>query len=146
MSHAPSQNLKNHPRYVPLIHFVAGPILLINLIYTIVITVRYPILDNIVGLLVAFDLLLLFLSARRFATTVQARVSRPEEQLRFERLFPDDLRSRIPEFTRDQFVALRFASDHELPTLARAVLDQRIHDRSAIKQLIKEWRADYIRV
>lgn len=146
MSHAPSQDLQNHPRYVPLFHFVAGPILLINLIYTIVITIRYPILDNIVGLLVAFALLVLFLSARRFATTVQDRVIRLEEQLRFERLFPDDLRSRIPEFTRDQFVALRFASDHELPTLARAVLDQRIHDRSAIKQMIKEWRADYIRV
>ena len=146
MSHAPSQDLQNHPRFVPLFHFVAGPILLINLIYTIVITIRYPILDNIVGLLVAFALLVLFLSARRFATTVQDRVIRLEEQLRFERLFPDDLRSRIPEFTRDQFVALRFASDHELPTLARAVLDQRIHDRSAIKQMIKEWRADYIRV
>jgi Family of unknown function (DUF6526) len=146
MSHAPSQDLQNHPRFVPLFHFVAGPILLINLIYTTVITVRYPILDNIVGLLVAFALLVLFLSARRFATTVQDRVIRLEEQLRFERLFPDDLRSRIPEFTRDQFVALRFASDHELPTLARAVLDQRIHDRSAIKQMIKEWRADYIRV
>ncbi len=68
---------------------------------------------------------------------------RLEEQVRFERLFPDDLRTRIPEFTRDQFVALRFASDIGLPSLAREVLDQRIHDRSAIKQMIKEWRADH---
>lgn len=145
MSHAPAQDIQSHPRYVPLFHFVAGPIFLINLIYSIVITIRYPILDNVVGLLVAFGLLILFLSVRRFATTVQDRVIRLEEQLRFERLFPEDLRMRIPEFTRDQFVALRFASDLELPALARAVLDQRVHDRSAIKQMIKEWRADYFR-
>lgn len=153
MSHAPPQDVQSHSRYVPLFHFVAGPILLINLIYSIVVLIysvaaaaRYQVLDNVVGLLVAIALLILFFSARRFATTVQDRVIRLEEQLRFERLFPDDLRMRIQEFTRDQFAALRFASDHELPVLARAVLDQRIHDRSAIKQMIKDWRADHLRV
>jgi hypothetical protein len=145
MSHTAAQDIRNHARYVPLFHFVAGPILLLNLIYSIVITVRYPILDNFVGAAVAFALVVLFLSARQFATTVQDRVIRLEEQIRFLRLFPVDLQLRIPEFTRDQFVALRFASDNELPTLARAVLDQRIHDRSAIKQMIKDWRADHFR-
>ncbi|MGH7593294.1 MAG: DUF6526 family protein [Gemmatimonadales bacterium] len=146
MSHAPPQDIRSHYRYVPLFHFVAGPILLINLVYSIVIAIRYPLFDNIIGLLVAVALLILFFSARRFATAVQDRVIRLEEQLRFERLLPQDLRTRIPEFTPDQFVALRFASDHELPALARAVLDQRIHDRRAIKQMITEWRADHLRV
>jgi len=145
MSHTAAQDIRNHARYVPLFHFVAGPILLLNLIYSIVITVRYPILDNFVGAAVAFALVVLFLSARQFVTTVQDRVIRLEEQIRFLRLFPADLQLRIPEFTRDQFVALRFASDNELPALARAVLDQRIHDRSAIKQMIKDWRADHLR-
>lgn len=145
MSHAPAQDIQSHIRFVPLFHFVAGPILMLNLIYMIVIAVRYPVLDNIVGALVAFALVVVFFSIRRFSTTVQDRVIRLEEQLRFHRLFPDDLRSRIPEFTRDQFVALRFASDNELPGLARAVLDQRIQDRSTIKQMIKEWRADHLR-
>jgi hypothetical protein len=145
MSQVELQNLKNHARFVPLFHFVAGPILLVNFIYSIVLAVRVPIWDNIDGALVGFALVVLFLSARGFAVTVQDRVIRLEEQLRFERLFPADLRTRIPEFTREQFVALRFASDGELPTLARAVLDQRIHDRSAIKQMVKEWRADHLR-
>ena len=145
MSHAAAQDIRNHSRWVPLFHFVAGPILLLNLIYSIVITVKYPILDNFVGAAVAFALVVLFVSARQFVTTVQDRVIRLEEQIRFLRLFPGDLQVRIPEFTRDQFVALRFASDNELPALARAVLDQRIHDRSAIKQMIKEWRADHFR-
>ncbi|HEY3933945.1 MAG TPA: DUF6526 family protein [Gemmatimonadales bacterium] len=146
MSHPPSQDMSNHARYVPLFHFVAGPIFLINLIYSIVMAIRNPVLDNIVGVLVSFALVALFLTVRRFATTVQDRVIRLEEQLRFERLFPDDLRNRIPEFTRDQFAALRFASDSELPDLARAVLDQRIHDRDAIKRMVKAWRADHLRV
>jgi hypothetical protein len=145
MSHAAAQNIRNHSRWVPLFHFVAGPILLINLVYSIVITVKYPILDNFVGAAVAFALVVLFVSARQFATTVQDRVIRLEEQIRFLRLFPEDLQLRIPEFTREQFVALRFASDNELPALARAVLDQRIHDRGAIKQMVKDWRADHLR-
>jgi hypothetical protein len=145
MSQVELQNLKNHARFVPLFHFVAGPLLLVNFIYSIILAVRVPIWDNIDGALVGFALVLLFLFARQFAVTVQDRVIRLEEHLRFERLFPDDLRTRIPEFTREQFVALRFASDHELPALAREVLDQRIHDRAAIKQMIKEWRADHLR-
>lgn len=146
MSQVASQNMKNHARYIPLFHFVAGPILLVNCIYSIVLAVRIPIWDNIDGALVGLALLVLFFAGRGFATTLQDRVIRLEEQVRFERLFPADLRSRIPEFTRDQFVALRFASDGELPTLARAVLDQRIHDRNAIKQMVSEWRADHLRV
>ena len=145
MSQPALQDVKNHARYIPLFHFVAGPILLVNFVYSIVLAVRVPVWDNIDGALVGFALVVLFLAARRFVTTVQDRVIRLEEQLRFERLFPADLRSRIPEFTRDQFVALRFASDGELPTLARAVLDQRIHDRDAIKQMVQEWRADHLR-
>lgn len=126
-------------------HFVAGPILLINFVYAIVLVVKDTTWDNIDGALVGFALLVLFFTARVFATTVQDRVIRLEEQLRFERLLPDDLRLRIPEFTRGQYVALRFASDGELAMLARTVLDQRITDQGAIKQMVKEWRADHLR-
>lgn len=155
MSHGPTQNMDNHVRYVPLFHFVAVPILLVNFIYgiyTLVIAVRNPgpnhaagILDNVINLLLAFALIVIAFAGRVFALSVQDRVIRLEEQQRFERLLPADLRSRIPEFTREQFVALRFASDAELPALARTVLDQRIHDRAAIKQMVKEWRGDYLR-
>lgn len=146
MSQIAVQDLKNHARYIPIFHFVAGPILVVNFVYSIVLAVRIPIWDNIDGALVGLALLVLFFSVRGFATKLQDRVIRLEEQVRFDRLLPADLRSRIPEFTRDQFVALRFASDGELPALAREVLDQRIHDRSAIKQMVKEWRADHLRV
>lgn len=145
MSHPVPQTVQNHTRWVPIYHFVAGPILLINFVYAIVLVVKESSWDNIDNALVGFALVVLVFVTRRFVTTLQDRVIRVEEQLRFERLFPDDLRMRIPEFTRGQFVALRFASDGELPTLARAVLDQRITDQGAIKQMITEWRADHFR-
>ena len=40
---------------------------------------------------------------------------------------------------------MRFAGDAELPALARKVLDEKMNDRKAIKQLVKDWQADYLR-
>ena len=37
------------------------------------------------------------------------------------------------------------APDAELPALARKVLDEKMNDRKAIKQLIKNWQADHLR-
>jgi len=42
-------------------------------------------------------------------------------------------------------VALRFAGDDELPDLARKVLEEKIVDQKAIKQMVRHWRADYQR-
>lgn len=50
------------------------------------------------------------------------------------------------EFTINQLVALRFASDAELPDLARKVLHGNLNSRKAIKQMIQNWRADYQRI
>ena len=44
-----------------------------------------------------------------------------------------------------QLVSLRFASDAELPALARKVHDEKLNDRKAIKRLVKDWQADYLR-
>ena len=76
---------------------------------------------------------------------MQDRLIRLEERLRYERVLPEELRWRADELTVDQFVSLRFASDEELPALMRKVLDDKLTERKAIKQLIKNWRADYLR-
>jgi hypothetical protein len=94
---------------------------------------------------VAAALIMGFLSARMFALTVQDRVIRLEERLRYQRLLPADLQSRIGEFTVNQLVSLRFAGDAELPALARKVLDDKLNERKAIKRLVKNWRPDYLR-
>ena len=68
-----------------------------------------------------------------------------EERQRCDACCPPDLQPRIVEFEPGQLVALRFASDAELPALARKYLDEKLKDRKAIKQLMKTWRADYLR-
>jgi len=93
----------------------------------------------------AFALLTLALFARIFALTVQDRVIRLEMRLRLAELLPPDLRSRISEFTIVQLVSMRFASDAELPALARKVLDEKLSERTAIKRLVKDWQGDYLR-
>ena len=80
-----------------------------------------------------------------FDCQVQDRVIRLEMQLRLQRILPDDLRARIGEITRGQFVALRFASDAELPALVRKVLDEKITDKKQIKMAVKDWQGDYLR-
>jgi hypothetical protein len=80
-----------------------------------------------------------------FALTVQDRVIRLEMRLRLESILPPAMKPLIPKFSVDQLVALRFASDAELPALCQRVLDEKLTKRSSIKQLVKTWRVDYLR-
>jgi len=76
---------------------------------------------------------------------VQDRVIRLEERLRYERILPADLLARVSELSVGQTVALRFASDAELPGLMRKVLDQKLTNGKGIKMLVMDWRADHLR-
>ena len=140
------QTFKSHTKNVPLFHFVALPILLLNVIWSLVRAATDFSADTAIGIVVAFALLIVAFFARVFALGAQDRVVRLEERLRMQHLLPDDLKPRINDFTTNQMIALRFASDAELPDLARKVLDENIGERKAIKQLIKTWRADYQRL
>lgn len=146
------QNFSNHAKLVPAFHFFLGPVLIINLVGHIYTFIKYSmgsigsIAHGLFGVLLAAALLTMAFLARVFALGVQDRVIRLEERLRYERLLPEDLKPRIGEFTINQLVSLRFASDAELPALARKVLDGKINDRKAVKQMVQNWRADYQRV
>jgi len=139
------QTFENHARIVPAYHFVAFPLFAVNAFFTLYQAVTDFSWGNLVAFGVAVALILLFFLARVMALTVQDRVIRLEETLRMRALLPADLQPRIGEFTVKQLVALRFASDAELPELARQVLDGRIQDQKAIKKMIREWRADFQR-
>ena len=140
------QNFGNHTKWVPLFHFFVLPMLLINFFWSIY---RWKLSDfswdGLIGMLTALALVMLPVLARTFAMRVQDRVIRMEERQRCERLLPEDLKARIGEITPGQFVALRFASDGELPGLINKVLTDKISDQKTIKQLVKNWRADYLR-
>ena len=56
------------------------------------------------------------------------------------------MQARCDELTADQLIALRFASDAEVPALAKRVMAERITIRKQIKALVKDWRPDNMRV
>ena len=140
------QNFENHGRFVPAFHFFVIPMAAINFGWQIY---RWKTggftLDGLESILLGAALLIGFVYTRIFALKVQDRVIRLEERLRCQRLLPADLQPRIEEFAPAQLIALRFASDAELPALARKVLDEKLTERKAIKQLIKNWKPDCLR-
>lgn len=139
------QTFRNHAKFVPAFHFFVAPVFLLNIVWSIVRVVRSFSFGTIVSLLVAIALFLLALTARMFALTVQDRVIRLEMRLRMQQALPADLTPRIPEFTVSQLVALRFASDGELPDLARKVLQENLTERKAIKAMVRNWQPDHLR-
>src|SRR5580658_1645154 len=138
------QNYKNHVRYVPVFHFFVLPMLLINFVWSVRVAKHDFSADTVIASLTALALILAALYGRMFALAVQNRVIRLEMRLRLQELLPADLRGRIVDFRPGQLVALRFASDAELPGLARKVLDERLIDQKAIKQLIRDWQPDFL--
>ena len=140
------QNFENHGRVVPSFHFIAVPVFLINFLWSLYRLIKLGIsFEGIFGVILAAAFVVLVFRARIFALAVQDRVIRLEERLRYERVLPADLQARCSELTIGQIVALRFASDAELPALARKVLGEKLTERKAIKQLVKNWKPDYLR-
>jgi hypothetical protein len=140
-----AQNFENHAKFLPPFHFFVAPVLLINVVWCIVRVIRAFSAGSVMALLVALALLVLAFVSRIMALTVQDRVIRLEMRLRMQQLLPAELRARIPEFATSQLVALRFASDVELPELARKVLQDNLTDRKEIKKMVRDWQPDFLR-
>jgi len=140
-----AQTFENHVRVVPAYHMYVFGVFLVNFVWRLVQLKDGITFASIMNVLIAAAFILLFFYARVFTLTVQDRVIRLEMRMRLERLLSPELRSRIPEFTVPQLVSLRFASDDELPGLARQVLEEKLNDRKTIKRRVKNWQADFLR-
>ena len=139
-----TQRFENHTRLVPAYHYFTFGLIAVNLVWRLYrVAVAFS-MDTLMGLFVAIGLVMVFFFARVFALAVQDRVIRLEMRLRVGQLAPD-LAARFDEFTVNQLCSLRFASDAELPDLARRVLTDKLDDRKAIKKLIRNWRPDLLR-
>jgi hypothetical protein len=141
-----TQNYNNHVRYHPPFHYFLVPLLLFNFVFAIVQLVRFPDLDRVVYLLMALGLMVIALLARTNALQAQNRIIRLEEQLRYARLLPAALAAQAGELRIGQIVALRFASDEELPALVQQTLEGKFAKPDDIKRAVKNWRADHLRV
>jgi len=140
-----AQSFETHTKFLPPFHFFVAPILLINIGWCIYRVIHAFSAGSVIGLLVALALLVLAFTARIMALTVQDRVIRLEMRLRMAEILPPDLRGRVADFSTAQLVALRFASDEELPELARKVLQDNVTDRTTIKRMIRDWQPDFLR-
>ncbi len=139
---AADQNFDNHQKFVPGFHYVAGPILLLNVVYSGYLVATSFSLDSAMALLVAVALVIIGLYARIFALGAQDRVIRLEERLRLQDLLPPDQRDAIGNLTTAQLIGLRFASDGEVGALVAAVTAEGIEDRKEIKKRVTNWRPD----
>ena len=142
------QNLKNYTRYDPPFHFVIIPLLLLNLIFSIYITIHnWPASKHLHlwGIVMAIVFIMMAGRARGSALKAQDRIIRLEERLRLAALLPAADLGHIDELTIKQLIALRFASDAELPALVHKTLTQDMEPK-AIKQAIVNWRPDNHRV
>ncbi|MBL8205642.1 MAG: hypothetical protein JNM09_15510 [Blastocatellia bacterium] len=141
-----AQTYENHVRYHIPFHFVLSPLLLLNLVWSIVTVVREPGAEAMKDLLVAFLLALIGFLARTNALKAQDRVIRLEERLRYQHVLPAELAKRAEALKTGQIIALRFASDEELPELVEQSLAGKFASVKEIKLAIKQWRGDYLRV
>jgi hypothetical protein len=142
---AATQTYKNHTRLFPLYHFVVLPILLLNFLNSVRHLFLAPNRSTVWAMVVAFGLAAFALAARVMVLTVQDRVIRLEMQLRLMRVLPPDLQARIAQLQLGHLVALRFASDEELPALVRDVFEGRLRTRKEIKLRVKNWQPDWLR-
>lgn len=144
MSDDSVQNYGNHVRWLPPYHFIIFPILMLNSFWTLWQFFKAPGIGTGWAVLFAFAVMGGVFYARYMALRVQDRVIRIEEMARLERLMP----GRYPEYerlTRRQLIALRFASDAELPRLVEKVLSGELGDPDDIKRAVQHWRPDHLR-
>jgi len=140
-----TQNFSNHTRNFPLFHFVASPLLAIYLVYTIYVLVRAPSLASVMGLVFAAGVVAMLFASRLMVLTVQNRVIRLEMTLRLQRVLGQAAANALANLPLGRLIALRFASDAELPELIARVLSQELRTSTQVKQAIREWQPDLLR-
>jgi len=142
------QNYKNHGRFDPMFHFFIAPVLLLNIAAAITWYVRHRPTHIHSGpwiILLSVALFMLAGITRGYALKAQDRVIRLEERLRIASLVSPSELAELDSLTMKQYVALRFASNPELPELARRAIRENLTQKQ-IKQAIVAWRADNDRI
>jgi hypothetical protein len=142
---SPSQSYANHRRFFPLFHYIALPVVVVNVLVVLAQLLRAPSLQQTWVLAFAVGIASGFLACRASILTVQDRLIGLEMRLRLAAVLPPELRVRIPELRIRHLVALRFAGDAELPLLVQRCLAGELRTADQVKREIREWRQDFVR-
>jgi hypothetical protein len=139
------QNFSNHSRLDPPFHFFVLPVFALTVIITIVHLAMHPGLHSVWVVILALAATTAVFKIRLYSLKLQDRIIRLEERLRLAILLDKPLRGHIGDLSESQLVALRFASDAELPALAARALSEKLSNKD-IKKAILNWKPDYWRV
>ena len=140
------QTFANHRSWPRPLYLAAAVVLLVEAIHRIWIAVQSPEPWNLWAVVVIGALFAVLYTARSNAQRMQDRVIRLEMRVRLECLLGAARRADVERLTLRQLVALRFASDAELPALVADVLAGKLATAREIKLRVKDWQADWLRV
>jgi hypothetical protein len=129
-------------------HRIVMPILFLSFVAAILLCIHHHGFDLVLHLwlVVIFAALsLMNMKTRVYSLRLQDRVIRLEERLRLAALVPTAELPVLESLTTSQLIALRFASDAELPVLAARAAREDL-TRKQIKELIVNWRPDTMRI
>jgi Family of unknown function (DUF6526) len=139
------QNVKNHSRYIPLWHFIIPVVMVALLSWGIFNLVHADAHNHYSAALIVIIAILLvgfYWYTRWFALRAQDRAIRAEENFRHFLLTGKPLDALLH---MGQIIALRFAGDEEMPSLAKRAAEENLSSKD-IKRAIKNWKPDYNRV
>jgi hypothetical protein len=135
-----TQTYGNH-RYRPafwLSGFLAAAMALSLMLWA---TTQAATFANVTLLLLAYAAFTAVYNVRRYALKLQDRIIRLEMQTRLARLGRD---ADLARLSMRQIIALRFASDAELPALVQRAIAEKMTD-DQIKRAVTTWQGDYLR-
>ncbi len=139
------QGFGNHARIHPPFHFFVMPVFLINVLVQIWYTATHFSYWALWIVVVSLAAVVAVLLTRVNPLRAQDRLIRLKEQLRLLRLLPESKQAEVASLSVGQMVALRFASDAELPILVERAAREKLTPKD-IKKAIVNWRPDYFRV
>lgn len=139
------QTYRDH-RVFPAVHLLAGSAIIVEMGRQGYLAITSGDLTHVWMAVVWAALLIVWQQSRRKAQVMQDRIIRLEMQVRLRQVLPAEAHAGIDRLTLSQLVALRFASDAELPGLVQRTLSGEFASANAIKQAVKDWQGDDLRV
>lgn len=139
------QNFKNHARMRPVYHYFMAPLSLFLTGWAAWNVFQTGSAQDWFFFLLAFSTVFSLNMPRRFAIENQDRIIRLEMRYRYYLLTGKRLEPMENELGLRRIIALRFASDAELPGLVETTLAENLTVRQ-IKQRVTDWQGDFNRV
>lgn len=137
MAESAAQSYHRHA-HRPVLTAWAALFAILAFAFLVVEAFRRPGLLTLGLLSLVFAVMVLVAISRVYIVRLQDRIIRLETRVRLARLGRESDYGRL---TTPQMVALRFASDSELPALLDRTLAENLGGRQ-IKQAIRDWQAD----